>query len=127
MKVIILAAGKGSRLRPLTDCQPKCMVPYQNKPIINHLLEVINKCNIRDIVLVTGYREDVLKKHLAQTAVQFYHNERFAQTNMVSSLFCAETEMNDDLIISYADYPCVCSTTLANLYRRPLKNPQRNK
>jgi len=79
------------------------MVPYQGKPIIDHILEVINKCNIKDIVLVSGYREDVLKKHLAHTAVQFYHNERFAQTNMVSTLFCAETEMNDDLIISYAD------------------------
>ena len=49
MKMIILAAGQGTRLRPLTNEKPKCMVEYKQKPIIDYILEVAN--NITDIAI----------------------------------------------------------------------------
>ena len=64
MKLIILAAGEGTRLRPHTLDKPKCMVPYNGKPIIDHIIETANACGLKDICIVSGYKEEVLKEHL---------------------------------------------------------------
>ncbi|MBT7296750.1 NTP transferase domain-containing protein, partial [Candidatus Woesearchaeota archaeon] len=64
MKMIIVAAGQGIRLRPLTNNKPKCMVEYNNKPIIDYILDVASECNIRDVAIVNGYKKQVLEKYL---------------------------------------------------------------
>ena len=56
MKMIIVAAGQGTRLRPLTNNKPKCMVEYNNKPIIDYILDAASECNIKDIAIVNGYK-----------------------------------------------------------------------
>ncbi len=99
MRAIILAAGQGARLRPLTLDKPKCMVPYAGRPIIEHIVTTMHQCGIRDINLVTGYRADQLDYLGLPTS----HNERFASTNMVHSLFCAARLLDDDVVVSYAD------------------------
>jgi choline kinase len=103
MKLIILAAGQGTRLRPLTDNQPKCMVPFRGKPIIDYIIGAAKRSGIDDIVVVDGYRKDVLEQHLAGRGIKFATNEFYENTNMVSTLFSALPELNDDVIISYAD------------------------
>jgi len=103
MKAIVLAAGQGTRLRPLTNDIHKCMVEYQNKPIIDYILEAMKECNITDIAVVNGYKKDVLEDYLKNQNLNFYTNKEFEKTNMVSTLFCAKDFMDDDLIISYAD------------------------
>lgn len=103
MKAIILAAGEGTRLRPLTNEKPKCMVEFNKKPMINHILETMKACDIHDIAIINGYKKDVLERHLKNENIQYFTNENFHHTNMVSTLFCAKDFMNDDLIISYAD------------------------
>ena len=50
MKAIIMAGGEGSRLRPLTCGLPKPMVPVLNRPIMTHIVELLKKYNITDIV-----------------------------------------------------------------------------
>jgi L-glutamine-phosphate cytidylyltransferase len=103
MKAIILAAGQGTRLRPLTDNIPKCMVSFRDKPLIDYIIESLKAVDINNIVVIDGYKKDVLEKHLENKNVIFYTNENYENTNMVSTLFCAEEEMNDDIIISYSD------------------------
>ncbi|NOH70738.1 phosphocholine cytidylyltransferase family protein [Vibrio pectenicida] len=103
MKMIILAAGKGTRLAPLTDSKPKCMVEYNSKPIIDRIMKTAFSCNIDNIAIVNGYKRSVLEEHLKGTSVNFFTNERFDKSNMVSTLFCAKDFMDDDLIISYSD------------------------
>ena len=103
MKMIILAAGQGTRLRPLTNDKPKCMVDYNEKPIIDSILESASRCNLSDIVIVNGYKKEVLEHHLKDKDIKFITNHDYDKTNMVSTLFCAKDFMNDDLIISYAD------------------------
>lgn len=103
MKAIILAAGRGTRLAPLTDAVPKCMVEYNGCTIVNTILDAVNSCGIQDVSIVGGYKIGILKKHLAERKVKFYMNDEFAVTNMVHSLFCASAEMDDDVIISYSD------------------------
>ena len=53
MKVIILAAGQGTRLRPLTDNKPKCMVELLGKPLIQHQIESFRRNGIKDIHIAT--------------------------------------------------------------------------
>ncbi|RXJ77288.1 sugar nucleotidyltransferase [Arcobacter sp. F155] len=101
MKLIILAAGQGTRLRPLTNNIPKCMVKYQDKPLIDYILEVTK--DIEKRYIVTGYKSEVLKEYLKEQNLTFIYNKNYNKTNMVTSLFCAKEFMNDDLIISYSD------------------------
>lgn len=107
MKVIILAAGQGARLRPLTEEKPKCMVEIQGKSIIETILDRMQECGIqsRDIYIVSGYKSRVLEKFLAGRGVNFIHNSRYASTNMVCSLMCAKEIMmqEEDIIVSYGD------------------------
>jgi choline kinase len=99
MKAIILAAGQGVRLRPFTDDRPKCMVEYQGKPLIEHVVHALRHNGVNDIVAIRGYKPEALRCG----GVRFYDNRRYASTNMVSTLFCAERELEGDTIISYSD------------------------
>ena len=103
MKSLIVAAGQGTRLRPLTDSVPKCMVSYHDKCIIDHILDVMESCGVESNIVINGYKKDVLEKHLAQRNVAFVTNSEYETTNMVHTLFCAEDQMDDDIILSYAD------------------------
>ena len=107
MKVIILAAGQGTRLRPLTDHCPKCMVEVNGKSIIERQLDTMHSWGIedKDITIVAGYRNDVLKEKFKDTEVKFIVNKEYETTNMVCSLMCARNlmETEDDILISYGD------------------------
>ncbi len=99
MKIIILAAGQGTRLRPYTDTMPKGMVEVCGKPILDYQMELFEKAGITDIIIVTGYKQEKINYNVAKKVI----NKDFMTTNMVSSLFCAKDLFDDDLIISYGD------------------------
>ncbi|WP_276948621.1 phosphocholine cytidylyltransferase family protein [Acetatifactor muris] len=107
MKVIILAAGQGTRLRPLTDNCPKCMVEVNGKSIIERQLETMYACGIKedDITVIAGYRNEVLQDRFRNTGIRFVVNNDFETTNMVYSLMCARSlmESEEDILISYGD------------------------
>jgi ADP-glucose pyrophosphorylase len=60
MQAVILAAGEGSRMRPLTSSRPKPMLPLANKPILEHLITECAKAGVRDFVIIVGYKDDVI-------------------------------------------------------------------
>ncbi len=99
MKLIVLAAGQGTRLRPLTDKVPKCMVQLEGKPLLGHQLEAARAVGLADLHAVTGYRQEAIRFD----GLVKHFNPDFESTNMVASLFCAESVMDDDLIVSYGD------------------------
>lgn len=103
MKAIILAAGQGSRLRPLTDEVPKCMVRINGTPLIDLLIRRMHENGIFDIIVIGGYKYDVLKQHLDSLNVKLRFAENYDKSNMVTTLFSCENELNDDMIISYSD------------------------
>lgn len=63
MKAVILAAGKGTRMRELTDELPKPMLKVQGKPILEHILEGLLAADIREVFIVTGFRAEVIEAH----------------------------------------------------------------
>ena len=101
MIFIILAAGKGTRLYPLTKKKPKCLVKYQGKSILDHQLENCKKMKIKKIFLVCGYKSSQIKK---KNIIKI-KNEKYKTTNMLYSLFKLKKlfDGKNDLIVSYGD------------------------
>ena len=69
MKAVILAAGEGKRMHPLTYTRPKVMLPLAGRPILEHLVLEIKQAGIRDFVFIVGYRDEAIRNH-------FGHGER---------------------------------------------------
>ena len=87
MKMIILAAGQGTRLKPLTNNKPKCMVEYNNKTIIDYILDLTENFSINDVIVINGYKKEVLKSYLKGRDLKFCTNHNFLNTNMVPYLY----------------------------------------
>lgn len=100
MKAIILAAGRGSRMKEMTDDRPKCLIEFRGKTLLDWELDAMRDAGIHEIGIVTGYRRELLTGR----GLTEFHNPRWAETNMVSSLACAEAWLNDaPCIVSYSD------------------------
>lgn len=113
MKAIILAAGRGSRMKNLTDECPKCLVELRGKSLLDWQLQALHEAGITDIAIVTGYKRELLA---GRGGVEF-HNPRWAETNMVSSLACAAEWLEaEPCIVSYSDifYDAGAVTALMN-------------
>lgn len=101
MKVIILAAGRGSRLHKYTEALPKGMLPLAGKPLLQRQLDTYRMADLNNLIIVRGYHKDKINF----PDVKYYYNPEWQSTNMVASLFCAEEEFDgsDDILIAYAD------------------------
>ncbi|OGT39483.1 MAG: nucleotidyl transferase [Gammaproteobacteria bacterium RIFCSPHIGHO2_12_FULL_38_14] len=102
-RALILAAGQGKRLRPLTNKKPKCLVELGNKSLLTRQINTLRRCNINDIAIVTGYRSTCIEVLGFKT----YKNWKYKTTNMVASLFSAipflDSAKDADVVISYGD------------------------
>ncbi|MBI3772181.1 MAG: phosphocholine cytidylyltransferase family protein [Gammaproteobacteria bacterium] len=100
MKAIILAAGRGSRMKYLTDERPKCLVELRGRPLLDWQLDSLRAAGVEETGIVTGYKREMLAD---RGMIEFY-NPRWAVTNMVSSLACAKEWLkSDSCIVSYSD------------------------
>jgi choline kinase len=101
VKALILAAGQGTRLRPLTDDRPKCLVELAGKSLLERQATVLRRAGVHDLTVVSGYRADQIAARGFATRV----NSRYAVTNMVATLFTAADLMDSeqDLLICYGD------------------------
>ena len=64
MKAIILAGGRGKRLRPVTDYVPKPLVPIKNIPIIEWQIKYLEKFGIDEVIICTGYKQEMIENYL---------------------------------------------------------------
>ena len=90
---VLLAAGEGTRLYPYTHERPKCLVEVGGRPLLDRALAALEQAGVDEVVIVTGYREDVLAAWLAQRPhrlkVTLVRNELYASTNNAYSLWTA--------------------------------------
>ncbi|MGE5477369.1 MAG: NTP transferase domain-containing protein [Bacteroidales bacterium] len=100
-RAVILAAGLGSRLRPITDDRPKCLAPLAGKTLLDRQLAALRAAGIDDITAVVGYCQQAI----VQPGLHKVENPRYDSTNMVASLFCAEHLLDgkSDLVMVYGD------------------------
>lgn len=99
LNAIILAAGEGTRLNPLTKNYPKGLVLLFGKSLIERQLEIFRACDITDISIVTGYLGEMIKF----SDITYFHNPNYRSTNMVETLLCARQKLTDSTIVSYGD------------------------
>ncbi len=89
MRAIIIAAGTGSRLRPLTNGLPKCMLQLRGKTLLQRQLEVFKACGIKDIALIKGYKKGMIN----YSGIRYYTNRDYINNNILVSLSYAENEI----------------------------------
>jgi len=97
MKAVILAAGVASRLRPLTNHIPKCLLKVGDKSILERTIDNLVKNKISEIIVVTGFLREMIVDFLTQKYPKlkftFIFNEKYDSTNNIYSLWLAKSEM----------------------------------
>ena len=98
MKALILAAGFGSRLAPITDHCPKSLVPVNGKPILMKQIEDLHENGIMDITIVSGYKAQILQKavHDLYPEIRIIESIDYATTNNMYSAYLAKETMGDE-------------------------------
>lgn len=109
LHAVILAAGVGRRMRPLTDEMPKTLIEVAGRSVIRWIIDALLDHGIDDITVVTGYRAEMLQAHLAEhypgQVFRYVHNARYDQTNNIHSLALAmgELQLSGDLLLIESD------------------------
>jgi choline kinase len=106
MKAIVLCAGKGGRLRPLTDDRPKCLLAFGTRTILDCCLDHLRSEGVSEVTLVVGYRKDLVKSLYGDKpgwSLVFVENDDFAVTNTAYSLHLALAGMDDDFVLINGD------------------------
>jgi L-glutamine-phosphate cytidylyltransferase len=100
MRAVILAAGRGTRMGPVTRNVPKCLVPIAGRTLIERQIAALRGAGIDSIGVVRGYLAHLIDGR----GLDFVDNVRWAETNMVTSLVCAARWLREEpVIVSYAD------------------------
>ena len=107
MKAIILAAGMGTRLRPITMSIPKCLVPVNSKPILEHQLDALLLAGIRDVILVVGHLGKLLSDeygiNYGDMNIYYVENRLYDRTNNIYSLWLARQHLNSQVLLLEGD------------------------
>lgn len=107
--MVILAAGRGTRLKPLTDEIPKCLVPVNNKPLLEHQVDLfLSEERILQIIIIIGYRADLVKKFIRETykndrKIVLIENQDYLNTNNMYSLFLARDHIKEKFLFINGD------------------------
>ena len=101
MQLIVLSAGRGSRLPKKFRNKPKCLVKLNSKPLLLYNENFFS--HFKNKIIVTGFKQKYLKKISEKIGFTNVINKKYSSTNMVYSLFLAKKKINDDVGIVYGD------------------------
>jgi L-glutamine-phosphate cytidylyltransferase len=103
-KAVILSAGKGSRLLPLTADRPKCLIEMSGKTLLDWQLDALQAAGIGDIVVVTGFRDHLVDEVAARrTGVRTLFNPFYHVADNLGSVWMARGEFDRDLLLLNGD------------------------
>lgn len=103
MQAVILAAGEGKRVRPLTRNRPKAMIPVANRPIIEYAIEALVKNGIREIIVVVGYRKEQVTRYLNQLDAPIDVVVQDKQLGTGHALLSAQSRLSDNFLVLPGD------------------------
>ena len=107
MKALILAAGYGKRLRPITDRIPKSMAEVAGTPLLVNALHNLTELGIRQIGIVVGHMADYIRSAIGNkfngAEIAYYENPRYRETNNIYSLYKALDFFDDDSLMLECD------------------------
>lgn len=96
---VIIAAGSGKTLLPLTQERPVCLLDIKGRTILERQMETLMACGVHNVVVVRGYK----KEQLALPGIRYYDNDRYEETGELRSLFAAEEALKGRVLFLYAD------------------------
>jgi choline kinase len=103
MKAVILAAGIASRLRPLTDTTPKCLLKLREKSILERTIDNLISNGINELIIVTGYLQEKIKDFIRQKypslSVSYIYNDVYQSTNNIYSLWLTRDHVQNSEIL----------------------------
>lgn len=106
-RALILAAGFGKRLRPITNSIPKSMVDVNGTPLLINTLNNLSELGISEAGIVVGHMADYIREHIGNEwkgiKISYYENTRYLETNNVYSLYKALDFCNDDMLMLECD------------------------
>lgn len=105
-KAFILAGGKGTRMRPFTYEIPKSLIPVQGKPLLQHILDLLRRYEIRDIILSTGYMGDKIREYFgngSKFGVNIAYIEEKKEMGTAGSLNLARDLLDDTFLMFNGD------------------------
>lgn len=111
MKALILAAGFGKRMRPITNTIPKAMIEISGTPLLFNSLDNLVAVGIKDIAIVVGHMADSIRAQIGNewkgAKVCYFENTRYIETNNIISLLRATEYCDDDMLLLECDiyYP----------------------
>jgi L-glutamine-phosphate cytidylyltransferase len=104
---LLLAAGLGSRLAPLTDAVPKCLVSMSGAPILERLVRALDVHGFRRLVIVTGYKAETIRDYLGESfggvAIEYLVSPLFETTNNIYSLWLARRLIDEPFLLIESD------------------------
>ena len=106
MKAIILSAGQGRRLMPLTSNLAKCCLPLHGRSMLEWQLSQISKCDIDEVVVVTGFSSEVVDAIVDRVSginVRTLHNPMYAHTDNLGTCWEARFEMHEPFVLMNGD------------------------
>ena len=103
MKVILMAAGRGTRISKFIGEKPKSLVDVNGVTLLTHTIDMLKSNGITDISVIVGYKHEMIENELKNQNIKIYHNEDYMNTNSIYSLYLAKEELNDDVILANAD------------------------
>lgn len=105
MKAVVLAAGEGTRLRPLTTDKPKGMVKVNNKPILTHCFEQLADLGADEFIVVVGYRKQEIINHYGDTfdGIPITYEQQHEQKGLAHALLTVEEHITDDFMLMLGD------------------------
>ena len=103
-KAIILSAGKGSRLLPLTADRPKCLIELSGRSLLEWQLDALGEAGLSEIVVVTGFRDDLVDALAARReGVRTLFNPFYHVADNLGSVWMARAELNSDTLLLNGD------------------------
>ena len=105
MQAVVLAAGEGTRLRPLTEEKPKGMVEIDGKPILTHCLDQLVELGADELIVVVGYLKEKIIDHYgdAYAGVPITYCHQREQKGLAHALLTVEEHVNDDFMLILGD------------------------
>jgi phosphoenolpyruvate phosphomutase len=99
VRAVIIAAGSGKSLLPLTEDRPKCMLDIKGRSILERQIDTLRACGVQDIAVVRGYRKD----QVTVPGVRYFDNDRYEETGELASLFAATPALSGRILFLYSD------------------------
>jgi len=107
MKAVILSAGQGKRLLPMTADLPKCILPIRGQTMIEWQIDELAKCGIDQVTVVLGYRADkvekILRRRYSPDRVKTIYNAAYAVSDNLVSCWTAHSEMDSNFVLLNGD------------------------